>query len=797
MICCMCMQCKGKLDQRVCIRAPDCRIVGVQVIVWTILGMFLNPGRVGPFFAAATGFMFHIVRFYRGLESQLKEAKMKLKKMIQEFRANLPEELTKGATKIADQIEGSWMETMFEHDIAKENGSSSMPKFVAELMEDYANQKIQISEIPAEVKRRLLGLVNAKLEAHGMMDEVESVMQIRPMVSAGDHQGVARALNGKIFDILWAYLDSRGFPVLLKALMEDAMENKSSLLTIQDTDIISTAKDLRDKAKDLVQGLIKDELAPRALAGPESMHPILASKLTGILTRMIDEKGLQALRTFDDFSEKVANIIGTQKIEMKNETMADSSTTVSTGAMTDNLTVKLLAIIDHEAQQKKVIDSLEFLMQLCAISGNVRYRHWAISSVLLDMLLRTYININLGDVAASTKPGRRGSRDSVGRIVVEDGLGRMGSCTTTVDQVLERFCDGHNKLLDTLETSIESVRERIGLPGPIDSDDDFEGKLKEILQIARDEQFRTTHDVIRGKYGNYFVTCSTVDAMKSVQDEIMKFIYDKVNDTFDTDLGSALAQKLHVISNFKDANEKKTHLSLLETQIVNFAQNQVLSSWLARKGTKLRPSLFERLRPFLYREHGPPHAWRKITQDKTAALTEVTHKGLKEIKGGESLEQLKKFGEENKECFVQMKLKNASADLPKNCRILEFELQSTDIIKAGGWYFEFQEYSQDTSGRVQMKWKNIKEAAAGDDKPERGRILEPELQNSDIINVGGSYFQFQGVESISDDCFVKVEDTNGRIEYFKPVVDSEPEEESWTSTNADDSYFEGVSLAIQ
>ena len=93
--------------------------------------------------------------------------------------------------------------------------------------------------------------------------------------------------------------------------------------------------------------------------------------------------------------------------------------------------------------------------------------------------------------------------------------------------------------------------------------------------------------------------------MKSVQDEIMKFIQDKVNDTFDTDLGSDLAQKLHVISHLEpDANERKTRMSLLETQLVNFAQNQVFSYWCSRKGTKHRPSLFERLKPVLY--HSEP-----------------------------------------------------------------------------------------------------------------------------------------------------------------------------------------------
>ena len=328
-ISCMRMQCECKyVEQRVCIRVPDCRFIAVQVFVWTVMGMFLNPNRVGPFFAAATGFTYHIVCFYRGLENQLKEAKMKLKQMMQEFRANLPEGLMQLATKITDQIEKE-ANKICEHGIAGENGSSSWPEFATELMEDYANQKIRSSKIPAEVKRRLLGLVNKKLEAHGVMDEVEFVMQISPFVSAGDHQGVSRVLKAKILDIFWTYLESRGFPALLRALMKDASA------TVEDVSSASTMQDLRNKAKDMVEGLIKDELAPRTLAGPECMHPMLSSKLTGILTRMIDncgkntEKGVEALRMCYNFNkdlEKMKNKTKRRQASVRGELVEDERT---------------------------------------------------------------------------------------------------------------------------------------------------------------------------------------------------------------------------------------------------------------------------------------------------------------------------------------------------------------------------------------------------------------------------------------------------------------------------------------
>ena len=67
--------------------------------------MFLNPNRVGPFFAAATGFVYHIISYYRGLQNQLKRSKIKVKEMMQDFRDKLQGELREKAANITDQIE--------------------------------------------------------------------------------------------------------------------------------------------------------------------------------------------------------------------------------------------------------------------------------------------------------------------------------------------------------------------------------------------------------------------------------------------------------------------------------------------------------------------------------------------------------------------------------------------------------------------------------------------------------------------------------------------------------------------
>ena len=59
-------------------------------------------------------------------------------------------------------------------------------------------------------------------------------------------------------------VESRGFPALLRALMKDASA------TVEDVSSASTMQDLRNKAKDMVEGLIKDELAPTRC--PTMMH---------------------------------------------------------------------------------------------------------------------------------------------------------------------------------------------------------------------------------------------------------------------------------------------------------------------------------------------------------------------------------------------------------------------------------------------------------------------------------------------------------------------------------------------
>ena len=40
--------------------------------------MFLNPTKVGPLFAALTGFLYHLIGFFNHLKSQLKKAQVLL-----------------------------------------------------------------------------------------------------------------------------------------------------------------------------------------------------------------------------------------------------------------------------------------------------------------------------------------------------------------------------------------------------------------------------------------------------------------------------------------------------------------------------------------------------------------------------------------------------------------------------------------------------------------------------------------------------------------------------------------------
>lgn len=64
--------------------------LSVRGLFWQVLGMFLNPNRVGPFFAAVVGFVFHVTSYYRKLMNFFEEAKARPQHLTPKVTAYVP-----------------------------------------------------------------------------------------------------------------------------------------------------------------------------------------------------------------------------------------------------------------------------------------------------------------------------------------------------------------------------------------------------------------------------------------------------------------------------------------------------------------------------------------------------------------------------------------------------------------------------------------------------------------------------------------------------------------------------------
>jgi uncharacterized protein YeaO (DUF488 family) len=211
--------------------------------------MFLNPNRVGPFFAAIICFVYHITSYYRGLEELVKEAKIKLKEMMETFRKNLQAELLEKAKSLTGKIDDlantarSGLEDVagrslpglpsadtLQNDSGSPDAGGSaivLPSFAQKLCEDFAAGKIKSEQLPNLIQKKMLSLVTAELDALGFVDKFEFLMLISSMVSQGKHEDVKRVLIDKIWRLGVDYLESNGFSVSLKALIEQASNEAS------------------------------------------------------------------------------------------------------------------------------------------------------------------------------------------------------------------------------------------------------------------------------------------------------------------------------------------------------------------------------------------------------------------------------------------------------------------------------------------------------------------------------------------------------------------------------------------
>ena len=615
-----------------------------QVMVWTVLGMFLNPNRVGPFFAAVTGFVFHIMSYYNGLQDQFKQAKIKLKEMLLEFRQKFQAEVAAKAKELASRIEDHTAKVVggvddFAQDAAAKLGLSSngggggaggslvVPEFVSRILEDVAMQKIELQDVPDEVQRRMLELVNAKLDAYGVMDELEFVVEISSLVAKGDHAGVKRVIINKLWELLHALLEAEGFSVALETLMEKARDNtQQTLENVQDRkDQLTTqlTGQLTKSSAEIVERLVKDVLAKRGLAGPASMQPLLSTELKEILRQIIVDAsdGPMAFDALHKFVQAISTKLDqaiTTKLDQARQTsgqdvmqsgfdMLDSAHEQSSDgqlslSLAERLKDGMMLVIRTEAEQCMLLRGLEFVMQMSAVSGSASYRCWTIANAAFDLLLEhsgtaedlfdEFLKLDSAskqvDAFAGTVSTQLGNR-------FDQVFGDMGFIGEDSDR---------SQPVSVLRTFL------IGTMNPVDD--------------TKNQRKHLNHTIkrIRAKYGN-FKEDKGKEAMKRVQEGILDFVRKKVEQSFNTDLGMEKADKLRTISRIEDLDEKRAKLSLEIAELRSWAESEVASYWCAIQSTKKRTALVESLSSVLCCEMGTE--WQKIKWE------EVEGEALKEI----------------------------------------------------------------------------------------------------------------------------------------------------------------------
>jgi len=587
-----------------------------QVMVWTVLGMFLNPNRVGPFFAAVTGFVFHITSYYNGLQNQFKQAKIKLKEMMLEFRQKFQAEVTAKAKELASRIEDQTAKAVgavddFAQDAAAKLGLSSdggdsgaggslvVPEFVSHILEDVAMQKIKLQEVPDEVQTRMLELVNAKLDAYGVMDELEFVVEISSLVAKGDHAGVKRVIINKLWELLHAQLEAQGFSAALETLMEEARDN-----------VQQTLKDVQDQltksSAEMVDRLVKDVLAPRGLAGPASMQPLLSTKLKEILRNIIVQfasKGPMAFDAVQKFTETITTELDQarqtpgQHVMRSGFDMLDSAhEQISNGQLSiclaDRLKEGLMLVIRKEAEKRNLLKGLEFAMQMSAVSGSTSYRCWTIANAAFDLLLE-----------------------------------HSDTAEQLLDKFLERNPHDFQEDIRNLKPKFEKVFQDLfgsELPPCL-------SKLQSFLIDPSRKSTKTSDTIkrIRAKYGNFKkANNGGASAMERLQQGILEFVREQLRETFKTDLGREKAEKLKIISFIENADEKKAKLSLEIAELRSWAESEVASYWCAIEGTRKRKALIESLSPVLCSEMGTEWEKIKLEEVEGESLTEIQCKAL-------------------------------------------------------------------------------------------------------------------------------------------------------------------------
>jgi len=581
--------------------------------------LWQNPSKVGPFFAAATGFIFHIVNYYRGLQSMMKEAKMELKTMMQNFRKNLQAELLEKARRVTseiDKIADRAKDGLTSLGVAvpdlppastlvseQADGDKSvvLPEFARELLDQFAVGKIKADQLPTLIQKKMMTLVNEKLEEQGLVENFEFFVQISSLVSQGNHQGVKRILVDKIWYLCMDHLEQNGFPASVKALVEQVSAGRAS-----SESIAVMIRPLEERADQLVDGLIK-VLTGRGLAGPESMQAMLRATLQLILRDVI-----RAAKDATFYQQCMGNMNNFRNSVLKFRTGETSEGQSWNSQFRDGLERMVQEVAEtaiHPETGVKFLEGLEFLMQISAVSGSKAFRCWAILDVVIEKLL-----------AESQMTGKN-----------------------MVDTIFKAFSANSKRLRDELrrvasDEKITEVFRRLGLGMKKDDSDEFLELRKLVTDPIIDETtaFKRAFEDVRKKYHG-FINCDRQVFMEQVKG----YIAHKLVETFKGERGKEMAATLKALALLND-RDKAVQLSLLETEMVVFAESEVRTRWTSQnskvtKDTIKSECLSDYLRAVLYAPLGTQWIGHTVDDGEKRKELELRYPGH-QIKNNDELE---------------------------------------------------------------------------------------------------------------------------------------------------------------
>ena len=155
-----------------------------------------------------------------------------------------------------------------------DHGTILLPSFARKILEDYGRGKLKLKQVPPLIQQKLQESIIATFEDSGFIDKIGFVVQISSLASKGEISGMRRVVVDKIGVLVMDFMEAQGFAATVESLLDDA---KSW------TDNPSMMQEMREQLNKDIDDLINRVLAPKALAGPRAMHPLLRDNLRKVL----------------------------------------------------------------------------------------------------------------------------------------------------------------------------------------------------------------------------------------------------------------------------------------------------------------------------------------------------------------------------------------------------------------------------------------------------------------------------------------------------------------------------------